>query len=834
MNTRLEQLDTLRGIAALSVVVCHCLNIASPFAGSALMWWLTHTPLAIVRAGHEAVVFFFVLSGFVLAIPLLKRPMPYLPFIVKRAIRIYLPYYAAIALALLLMLTVGHGGIDGLGDWFNRTWTTPVSWSMVVNHLLLVTPFRNDTLNTAIWSLVHEMRVSLFFPLIVLLVLRRSWRYCLGTGLALTVAAVGVQVVSRKLLPNSPLDLAQTMHYTGFFILGALMAQHREALAQAIARRPKALRYALLLLAVLLYTSFQMLQYMVKVPGLNFATDWLVAAGSSLFLLLALASGKMARVLTLRPLHFLGVTSYSVYLFHGSVLFGLVYLLYGHIPLWGIWALTLAGTIGLAALAYHAVEVPSINIGRALAKRMMPADGTPDALTRLVNRVMASSIARRLLTGAFWSTVSMMVARGLTLAAAYVSSHLLGKVGFGELGIIQNTVGTFGAIAGFGLGLTATKYVAELRQTDPARAGRVIGLSDLVAFSTGLGMALLLVIFAPWLAAVSLKAPHLAFPLRLGALMIFFGAMNGALSGALAGFEAFRETARTYFISAVVAFPVIVCGLYFFRLPGVICGLGLQYALNALLQRLALQRIARAQGVPITYRETRREAGILWRFSIPAALSAWCLTPVTWICNTMLVRSAFGYADMGIFNAANQWRMAILFIPITVGQAIIPMLSNLRGVGDRAGYRKLNRLSFLVSGGVSLLVAVVVILLSPILLGGYGNGFIDGKLTFIILIASTVIIAVNNAVSRILISTGKMLLQLGFDALWGAASLVSALLLIPRYGAMGLALSVLIAAAVQGMGLGIFYIHHERRSAREAADAVAPEAETDVTALPVG
>jgi len=38
---------------------------------------------------------------------------------------------------------------------------------------------------------------------------------------------------------------------------------------------------------------------------------------------------------------------------------------------------------------------------------------------------------------------------------------LLGTVGFGELGVIQSTVGMFGVFAGLGLGMTATKYVAS-------------------------------------------------------------------------------------------------------------------------------------------------------------------------------------------------------------------------------------------------------------------------------------------------------------------------------------------------------------------------------------
>jgi len=55
----------------------------------------------------------------------------------------------------------------------------------------------------------------------------------------------------------------------------------------------------------------------------------------------------------------------------------------------------------------------------------------------------------------------------------------------GQLGMVQSTAGMFGIFAGFGMGLTANKHVAELKIKDPARAGRIIGLSSLVSWTTG-------------------------------------------------------------------------------------------------------------------------------------------------------------------------------------------------------------------------------------------------------------------------------------------------------------------------------------------------------------
>ena len=72
----------------------------------------------------------------------------------------------------------------------------------------------------------------------------------------------------------------------------------------------------------------------------------------------------------------------------------------------------------------------------------------------------------RLARGVFWSMAGAVISRGLMLAAWVLVARMLGKTGYGELGMIQSTVGMFGVFAGFGLGLSATKHVAEFRRCE--------------------------------------------------------------------------------------------------------------------------------------------------------------------------------------------------------------------------------------------------------------------------------------------------------------------------------------------------------------------------------
>ncbi len=79
-------------------------------APTELIHLLIRTPLRLLIAGHQAVILFFLLSGFVLTLPYKKKTgLGYGPFLVKRVCRIYLPYLGALALAILCDLSFpGH------------------------------------------------------------------------------------------------------------------------------------------------------------------------------------------------------------------------------------------------------------------------------------------------------------------------------------------------------------------------------------------------------------------------------------------------------------------------------------------------------------------------------------------------------------------------------------------------------------------------------------------------------------------------------------------------------------------------------------------------------
>ena len=421
----------------------------------------------------------------------------------------------------------------------------------------------------------------------------------------------------------------------------------------------------------------------------------------------------------------------------------------------------------------------------------------PPFLRVVLSRIENSPIGYRLARGFFWSIAGAVISRGLMLAATVLVARMLGKSVYGELGMIQSTVGMFGIFAGFGLGLTATKYVAEFRRSDPNRAGRIIGLSGLSAMLTGGLMALGLFLFAPWLAVHTINAPQLAGVLRIGALILFINSINGAQTGALSGFEAFKTIAHVNLFVGLISFPILVLGAYLGGLTGAVWALLINLGANWLLNHLVLRKEARRYSVPLSFKQCSREMPILWKFSLPAVLGGVLVGPVNWACGAMLVNQPGGYDEMGIFSVANQWRMAILFIPSMVDQVVLPLLSNLNAESSDEQYRKVLLLNVFLNAGIALAVVLPLVIFAHLLMSTYGPSFEQGVGVLRVMAFTAVLIAANSIVGQAITSKGKVWIGFLCNLFWAIALLTgSAILLHNGYGAFGLACATFIAYAL--------------------------------------
>jgi peptidoglycan/LPS O-acetylase OafA/YrhL len=358
-----HQLDALRGVAALMVVVNHFV-LLGPLA------WVPKTPLRIFALGHEAVILFFVLSGFVLTLQLRSsRGISYRDYLIKRICRIYLPYLAVLVATFSIVDAMIVQPVGWAGNWFNAVWSGPFTGTEIVDHLLFIGQFKANQMNPVIWSLVYEMRISLVMPLVVLWTVWVPAVTCIGVALCASAFAFALVMMegAGASSANFSSDWAMTLHYLAIFVVGSLLAAHRARWRQWL-MKPGRVRIVLGVSLVLYFVSRSVMSINSGAAG-QFFFDWCIALGSAGLIACALVSTEFARLLKLRPIAFLGEISYSLYLTHAVVLLTVVHLMPSADMRWYAIVLAAALVIPVAALTHYVIERRTIVLGQFLSTR---------------------------------------------------------------------------------------------------------------------------------------------------------------------------------------------------------------------------------------------------------------------------------------------------------------------------------------------------------------------------------------------------------------------------------------------------------------------------------
>lgn len=416
----------------------------------------------------------------------------------------------------------------------------------------------------------------------------------------------------------------------------------------------------------------------------------------------------------------------------------------------------------------------------------------PGPIRPWAERLSRSPIARRLAGGALWSMVGAVILRLAALVTSFVVARLVGAEGFGEYGTAQGTIGMLGVFAGLGLGLTSTKFVSEFLPTDKARVGRIIALCSILSWGCGLLVGSFLFVAAQALAVRVLNSAGISILLWAAIPFLICSTVNGAQLGVLSGFQAFRAIAWVNVTSGICALSCTVVGAKMQGTLGAVSGLSLSQILTTALYMLAVRRESQRYGVTLGYRRCWGEWAMLWRFSAPALLSNLVFTPAFWLCNSIMVNQMGGYAEAGIYNAANQWRVAILFLPTAFGSVTLPMMAGLHGVRDRKGYYRVLWAGVGLSVGAAAVVALPIVLCGSLIMQGYGAGFTTGAIVLRLLACASIIMAGLNVVGQTIACDGRMWIGALLNLLW-AAALVGCYYPLRHTGATGLGIANLIA-----------------------------------------
>ena len=207
------------------------------------------------------------------------------------------------------------------------------------------------------WSLGVEEQFYAIWPLLILLFLKLKRRYRLSLFALLTVAAIAISQAGTAIVASAAYYLLPARFFE--LMIGGMLAlafAHRSVRTGLVAELGAVAGFALIA------GSLFLLNRTSAFPGVNALWPCL---GAALLILFGERSKLASAILTFRPLVFVGLISYSIYLWHWPILAFLHYLRIDIGPILGV-AVALA-SIAVAWLSWKFVEVPMRRSGAAMS-----------------------------------------------------------------------------------------------------------------------------------------------------------------------------------------------------------------------------------------------------------------------------------------------------------------------------------------------------------------------------------------------------------------------------------------------------------------------------------
>jgi peptidoglycan/LPS O-acetylase OafA/YrhL len=359
---RSARVESLRALAALAVMEGHIFGSAHAYGATVYDTYFHR----LLLGGGFGVYLFFVLSGYLLYWPFAREafashgPVNLRRYAMNRALRILPLYYAVLV---ILLIVQNHGGT------FHLWWT----------HAVFAESYSNSTflsVDGVMWSLVTELHFYIALPLIAYAIARLA-RGSLRRGtIALLVLGVASFVLRDLTFLRHP-QTSSLLRYQlpsmfWYFAFGMALAHLRlawERRRPAWVRGPLASSDAWLLVAAVLW-ALVMHDY-----------GWELLGGTASFLMvgacvLPLEKGYLVRALEWRVLAFIGVCSYSLYLWHLPIV--------GHIWSAGwvhsflaLFVVAAPASIAAATVSYLVIESPFLRLRRRWASSSAPTPEGP-------------------------------------------------------------------------------------------------------------------------------------------------------------------------------------------------------------------------------------------------------------------------------------------------------------------------------------------------------------------------------------------------------------------------------------------------------------------------
>lgn len=364
--------------------------------------------------------------------------------------------------------------------------------------------------------------------------------------------------------------------------------------------------------------------------------------------------------------------------------------------------------------------------------------------------IIANAISRlkhsQLFSDSLWALLGSAIGKGLALLAGIVVARLLGSEAYGEYGLMRNTLTYIAIVSTFGLGYSATKYVAEYVTKYPTQTKALTKRLVQITLITSCSLALLQALFAKQLAAF-IVAPHLEHIIRIYSPLIVLNALTTTQIAILAGLKRFKTTAKINGIGGIAMFLFSCIGTYMWALGGALGALLVAFLIQAIISHREIRRTMAKYQSEDRDNIVNSEVKSILRFSLPIALQDSLYAMTHWL-SAYIIITVSNYHEVGLITAAATWQSIVIFIPAMLKNVMFSYLSS------SGNHQQLVRKFLLVSFGSTAIPVLVIVLLSNYIGAFYGVSFEGLNTIIVVMCIAAIVISLGEVYAFELLSTG--------------------------------------------------------------------------------
>jgi O-antigen/teichoic acid export membrane protein len=353
---------------------------------------------------------------------------------------------------------------------------------------------------------------------------------------------------------------------------------------------------------------------------------------------------------------------------------------------------------------------------------------------------------------------------------------------YGIYSAVLVTVGIASTIAGFGLNLAATRFVALLWNDDEQTSWVVARKTVLLTLVLTVVTTTFYLAISPLLSEYFTKSTSWTWVFLLGGAWLFSVSMGNTFMGILQGLKKYVRLAKVIFVSRLVMVLVSTAILYFNR------NIGIPILAWVFFYSLIVLWIFILTGKKLTSATGAFSYSTILRYAMPLGVAG-IIAIIATSSDSVIVGGYLNPSSLGIYQAAISISTVLGVValgPLTT--AFFPEISSSQKSLEDISYgiRLAFRILTLAVLPASLLVASVSSQLLELFIGG---AYLAGSFTLELVAIFYVFLAIQTILLVLLQAAGKTLQVIVVGVITAATDIGVAVVLVPHFGLVGAVVS---------------------------------------------